>query len=212
METYKSDIIRNIILDSLPEGKDILSRMKSSITEAQGKYLRARLCLIFAGIYSEPSDSAYSLAAAIELIHLASLLQDDVLDNEEKRRKRLAFHREWGKSMSILYSDVVFSKDTLDINATIYRAANREIKEELIISEIIERQHIGYIYDNFTKVDRVHFGIVEIWTIENPIILTREDSLIECELKPITKISQNFKILERWSELCAKHLLNNNHC
>lgn len=110
MQNKDVSIIKDKLLKSLPTGSDVFSRMKRSVAESQGKYLRARLCMAFAYLFRYQGTSLFDLSCAIELIHLASLLQDDVFDNEEHRRRKPAFHMEWDKTMSILYSDIILSK------------------------------------------------------------------------------------------------------
>jgi octaprenyl-diphosphate synthase len=96
------------IKDVLPGSGDVPREMTEDIERSRGKYLRAVLCVSSAEFAGSDGDKAIDLASSIELVHRASLLQDDVFDNETERRGEPAFHSKWGKSVSILYSDVSF--------------------------------------------------------------------------------------------------------
>jgi octaprenyl-diphosphate synthase len=72
----------------------------------KGKRLRAKLILKIAGV----SDEAYKLAAIVELIHAASLLHDDVIDDALTRRGKDSINALFGNKTSIMLGDILYSK------------------------------------------------------------------------------------------------------
>ncbi len=72
----------------------------------KGKRLRAKLILKIAGL----SDDAYKLAAIVELIHAASLLHDDVIDDALIRRGKDSINAVFGNKTSIMLGDILYSK------------------------------------------------------------------------------------------------------
>ncbi len=72
----------------------------------KGKRLRAKLILKIAGL----SDDSYKLAAIIELIHVASLLHDDVIDDALTRRGKDSINALFGNKTSIMLGDILYSK------------------------------------------------------------------------------------------------------
>ncbi len=72
----------------------------------KGKRLRAKLILKIAGL----SDDAYRLAAIVELIHAASLLHDDVIDDALTRRGEESINSLFGNKTSIMLGDILYSK------------------------------------------------------------------------------------------------------
>jgi len=72
-----------------------------------GKRLRARIFFSFAG---HMSDAAIDLACCVELLHAATLIHDDVLDNARSRRGMSALYLERGVPESVLYGDFIFSE------------------------------------------------------------------------------------------------------
>lgn len=74
-----------------------------------GKKIRARL-LLLCSRYFGVCSGAVKLAAIIEIIHFASLLHDDVIDNADLRRGKNSFNKTWGNKVSILLADYLLSK------------------------------------------------------------------------------------------------------
>ena len=72
----------------------------------KGKRLRAKLILKIAGL----SDDAYKLSAIVELIHAASLLHDDVIDDALTRRGENSINAIFGNKTSIMLGDILYSK------------------------------------------------------------------------------------------------------
>jgi len=71
------------------------------LLEQPGKRIRARLCLDLADSLQIPPEEGIVLAAAVELLHNASLVLDDVQDNDEMRRGRASIWRTFGRSQAI---------------------------------------------------------------------------------------------------------------
>lgn len=75
-----------------------------------GKHLRPALVLFAAkAVGAEVSPALIQTAAVVELIHSASLVHDDIIDEAEKRRTLTAVHRKYGVKIAILVGDVLFT-------------------------------------------------------------------------------------------------------
>lgn len=72
----------------------------------KGKRLRAKLILKIAGA----SADALKLASIVELIHAASLLHDDVIDDANTRRGQSSINAEFGDKTAIMLGDILYSK------------------------------------------------------------------------------------------------------
>jgi len=98
----------------------ILSRMQSSVglipdlaqhlVGAGGKRLRPLLTVSAAQLCSYEGDAHHKLAAAVEFIHSATLLHDDVVDESALRRGKKPANLIWGNSASILVGDFLFAR------------------------------------------------------------------------------------------------------
>lgn len=99
------DLVQNKILEFINELDDKNSNeIYSKLTH--GKMLRSRLILKIAS----SSDQAIELCAIVELIHLASLLHDDVIDNATIRRGVKSINALYGEHSAIMFGDILYSK------------------------------------------------------------------------------------------------------
>jgi octaprenyl-diphosphate synthase len=109
-----------LIADDLAAVEQILSRrlavyrpkfapLIDHLKHYRGKRLRPSLLLLTARACGQVSDAHHVLAAAIELIHTATLVHDDVLDEADLRRHVPTVNSAWGNRISILLGDLLFT-------------------------------------------------------------------------------------------------------
>jgi hypothetical protein len=95
-------------------GRDTVSNV-TAITEI-GEYLRAgggkrirpALLLLSAKLFGYKGDGAVKLATVVEIIHTATLVHDDIIDEAQIRRGRPAANTQWGNSMCVLAGDWLY--------------------------------------------------------------------------------------------------------
>ena len=75
----------------------------------QGKQMRPALVALSAGATGKLSDAHVTVAVIIEMVHLATLVHDDVMDEAEIRRRRPTLAANWGNGMSVLVGDCLFA-------------------------------------------------------------------------------------------------------
>lgn len=93
-------------IDRLPEPARPVAR---HILEAGGKRLRPMLTILCARVFGHDDCGIYRLASSMELLHAATLLHDDILDNAENRRGRTAAHVVYGVTATILAGDALLA-------------------------------------------------------------------------------------------------------
>ncbi len=76
----------------------------------QGKQLRPVLVALSAGAVGKLNDSHVTVAVIIEMVHLATLVHDDVMDEAEVRRGRLTLGAKWGNEVAVLFGDCLFAQ------------------------------------------------------------------------------------------------------
>jgi heptaprenyl diphosphate synthase len=76
---------------------------------SSGKMLRPRMVYLTASLHPHDADLLRDMAVAIELIHLASLVHDDVIDRSQMRRGRDSLNKLWGNQRSVLTGDYLFA-------------------------------------------------------------------------------------------------------
>jgi octaprenyl-diphosphate synthase len=74
-----------------------------------GKRLRPALALLSGGATGRIVSDHVDLAVIVELIHIASLVHDDIMDGADKRRERPTLNAKWGNSLTVLVGDVLFA-------------------------------------------------------------------------------------------------------
>jgi len=88
----------------------------------RGKRLRPALLLLAAKACGKVTDAHRTLAAAVEMIHTATLVHDDVLDEAELRRHLPTVNAGWGNKVSILLGDMLFTQ-AFHLTSTVDRRA-----------------------------------------------------------------------------------------
>ncbi len=74
-----------------------------------GKHLRPTLVALAANCLGKTNDSHVTVAAIIEMVHLATLVHDDVMDEAEIRRGQLTLAANWGNEIAVLFGDCLFA-------------------------------------------------------------------------------------------------------
>lgn len=101
----------NALLHEKINGKSaIFDDFVKPLVNARGKQLRARLCLHIALSNNIENVDRIKVAAAIEFLHLATLIHDDVIDEANKRRGVETIHVKNGNKTAILSGDYLFAK------------------------------------------------------------------------------------------------------
>src|SRR6266581_3438320 len=91
-------------------GLDILNAASMHILGAPGKRLRTALTLLSGKMKSYHFDKLLPLSVAFEMVHLATLIHDDIVDNARTRRGNPTVNALWGDSIAILLGDYYFAK------------------------------------------------------------------------------------------------------
>ncbi|PYI48501.1 MAG: polyprenyl synthetase family protein [Verrucomicrobia bacterium] len=107
---------------------------------SRGKRLRPLLALLAGGATGQINSNHVDLAVIVELIHIATLVHDDVMDEAERRRAQPTVNARWGNSLSVLLGDCLFAHaltlstnfENADISRAIARTAATVCSGEMI--------------------------------------------------------------------------------
>jgi len=88
----------------------VIPNLAAHLVDAGGKRIRPMITLASARLLGGGGDAARKLAAAVEFIHSATLLHDDVVDDGGMRRGKKSANRVWGNSASVLVGDFLFAR------------------------------------------------------------------------------------------------------
>ncbi len=89
---------------------NVIPALAEHLIEAGGKRLRPLLTVAAARLVGGRGEGGLKLAAAVEFIHTATLLHDDVVDSSRLRRGKVAAHLIWGAPSSVLVGDFLFAR------------------------------------------------------------------------------------------------------
>jgi octaprenyl-diphosphate synthase len=129
------------------------------IQTSGGKRIRPAVLLMAARLGGYQGERAVTYAAVVEFIHTATLVHDDIVDDSELRRGRLAVHSRWGNEVTVLLGDYLYIKsmalalmhDTLDLVRLLCDVTLRMIEGELYQltkngdADITEEEHLEII-------------------------------------------------------------------
>src|SRR3982751_1640669 len=107
----------------------LLDRIMRFIVNRKGKQLRPMFVLLSARLCGPVNDSTYRAASLVELLHTATLVHDDVVDESLERRGFLSINALWKNKIAVLVGDYLLSKGLL------LSVTNKDYKILEIISE-----------------------------------------------------------------------------
>src|SRR6266480_2906742 len=131
--------------------------------DSGGKRMRPLVALLAGAVTGTVTKAHIDLAVIVELIHLATLVHDDVMDEAERRRSQPTLNARWGNALSVLLGDSLFAH-ALDLStkfddAGISRAIARATRD-VCTGEIIQTQRR---FDLHLAVEE-YFRIIELKT------------------------------------------------
>ena len=99
-----------VFAEILQSDNPLLSEVLDYVYTKRGKQLRPIMVLLSAGLCRGITDKTIQTAVSLELMHTASLMHDDVVDDTPIRRGDKAIHEKWNNKIAILVGDFMLSK------------------------------------------------------------------------------------------------------
>jgi len=88
----------------------LTAEISGYVLRKKGKRLRPALVLLTSRLFSPGSEESVFLASLVELLHTASLIHDDIVDNAGVRRGKESVHSKWGPNITVLLGDYLYIK------------------------------------------------------------------------------------------------------
>jgi octaprenyl-diphosphate synthase len=155
----------------------------------RGKRLRPLTALLAGGASGSITSGHVDLAVIVELIHIATLVHDDVMDEAERRRAQPTVNARWGNSLSVLLGDCLFAHalnlSTSFENSGIGRAIARTASE-ICSGEMIQTQRrfdLKLGVEDYLKIVRMKTGSLFAVAAELGAIINEADATIVETLK-----------------------------
>lgn len=97
-------------LRSLPQtGGPYLEPLLDYVLASGGKRIRPAITLLASDFYPHDLEDSITMASAVELLHVATLIHDDTVDNSDLRRGQATVSNVWGQHVAVLFGDYVFA-------------------------------------------------------------------------------------------------------
>jgi octaprenyl-diphosphate synthase len=119
----------------------LLDKIMSYIVQRKGKQIRPMFVFLTAGTCGHIDERAYRGASFIELLHTATLVHDDVVDDSNKRRGFFSINALWKNKIAVLVGDYLFSKGMLlsieNEDYDLFKIVSRAVKE-IVEGELLQ--------------------------------------------------------------------------
>ncbi len=93
----------------------LINTISNFMIRNRGKNIRPILTILSARLCGVPNENTYRAAAMMELLHLATLIHDDVVDDATKRRGKPSINKIWKNKISVLMGDFILSKALINM-------------------------------------------------------------------------------------------------
>lgn len=123
--------------ESVKSSTPLLDRIMKYIIRRKGKQIRPMFVLLSAKLHGPVGDSTYRAAALVELLHTATLVHDDVVDESLERRGFFSINALWKNKIAVLVGDYLLSKGLL------LSTSNNDFKQLHILSEAVKQMSEG---------------------------------------------------------------------
>jgi octaprenyl-diphosphate synthase len=158
--------VNALILQRAESHVDMVPELARYLIESGGKRLRPMLTVAAAQLFSEKTDTAINFAAAVEFMHNATLLHDDVVDESDMRRGKPAARMVWGNKASILVGDFLLGQafmmmvETGDIGALGVLSSASAVMAEGEVFQLSKTGDLSTTAEDYAEVIRAKTAIL----------------------------------------------------
>jgi octaprenyl-diphosphate synthase len=199
----KLKLMESELLSGLEDSSSIIMEMAAHIFGGGGKRIRPLFFLLVSEMLGYDGDDDVRIAVAIEYIHTATLVHDDIIDSAVSRRSRATIHSLYDSNLSILFGDYIYANGMSIINSfrndklmTVFSIVTHDmIKGEIMESE--NKHNINLSYDDYLKI--VEFKTAELFGGCGQLgaILSCTDDFTESALKSAgLKLGMAFQFID----------------
>ena len=131
------DTFEKKFADAVRSQTPMLDRIMKYIIKRKGKQMRPMFVFLSAKLHGEINESTYRAAALVELLHTATLVHDDVVDESLERRGFFSINAVWKNKIAVLVGDYLLSKGLL------LSTSNDDFRHLHIVSEAVKQMSEG---------------------------------------------------------------------
>ena len=139
----------------------LLSELLDHTFKSKGKRTRPALTLLTAGFHNHDKDKVSLMATAVEMLHVATLIHDDIVDGADTRRGRITVSNAWGNHTAVLLGDYIFAASATYVCNTGNIRAVKLFSETIMDLSRGELQESAHAHKNSYNLkeylERIHF-------------------------------------------------------
>lgn len=145
--------------DAVKSRVSLLDRIMQYIVKRKGKQMRPMFVLLSAKLHGEINEASYRAASLVELLHTATLVHDDVVDDATERRGFLSINALWKNKIAVLVGDYLLSKGLL------LSLENKDFNTLTILSNAVKKMSEGELLQiektrNLNFDESVYYDII----------------------------------------------------
>lgn len=131
--------LRERISGSLATSNQLMTQVIEGYLKSKGKLIRPILVILTAKLFGQVNDRVMASAAAVEMLHNASLIHDDVVDDSQLRRSQPTINNLWGNHIAVLVGDYFVS------NALQQGISTGDIRTVEVLAQLGKQLSLGEI-------------------------------------------------------------------
>ena len=152
-------IFENKFAEAVKSNTPLLDRIMKYIIKRKGKQLRPMFVFLSAKLHGDINESTYRAAALVELLHTATLVHDDVVDESLERRGFFSINAIWKNKIAVLVGDYLLSKGLL------LSTNHNDFKHLQILSDAVQQMSEGELLQieksrNLNLREDIYFEII----------------------------------------------------
>jgi octaprenyl-diphosphate synthase len=141
--------MREILARQMLESSGAVADMTGHVSRFRGKQLRGALVLLAGDATGNSTDEHPAIAAIVEMIHLATLVHDDVLDGAKVRRRVACVNERWDNQVAVLLGDFLYARAfalSTDLSSRLASRVLAEATRRVCVGEI-EQSRLRYDFE-----------------------------------------------------------------
>ncbi len=157
--TQELDLFEIKFREAMKSNVPLLDTIMTYIVKRKGKQVRPMFVFLSAKLFSGINDSTYRAASLVELLHTATLVHDDVVDDSDERRGFFSVNALWKNKIAVLVGDYLLSKGLL------LSVKNKDYHLLEIVSESVEAMSEGELLQiektrNLNLSEEIYYDII----------------------------------------------------
>ncbi len=150
---------RTLFRSALVGNNPLLNQVTEHILQKSGKMMRPMLVFLTAKLFGEVNEATYRAAVSLELLHNASLVHDDVVDDSDERRGQQSVNALFNNKVAVLSGDYLLATSLLQVAATsnleIVRTVS-QLGQDLSDGELLQLANVG----NNQFAEEVYYEVI----------------------------------------------------